>query len=259
MSMRTLKLTIAYDGSDLVGWQRQAAGVSVQGLLEAALERLTGARITVTGAGRTDAGVHALGQVASARVASDKPVDELQRALNALLPADVRVTALAEAAADFHARYGAQAKRYVYRIATGPVLSPFERRYAWHVTHALHAPAMTRAIRALVGRHDFAAFQATGSRVRDTVRTISDASVARGLHGMSALAGDDTAGEGLTITLRGDGFLRHMVRTIAGTLVEIGRGRWPPEHMADLLASRDRRRAGPTAPAQGLFLVDVEY
>jgi tRNA pseudouridine38-40 synthase len=254
--MPILRLTLAYDGSDFVGWQRQATGVSVQGLVESALTRLTGAAVTVTGAGRTDAGVHALGQVASARVSTDRGPAELQRALNALLPEAVRVVALAEAAPDFHARFGAKAKRYVYRLATGDVCSPFVRRYAWHVTHPLDRAAMRKALVGLIGRHDFKAFQAAGSRVLDTTRTLYEA----GLEEASWPRGSTPGGASeLTLVLRGDGFLRHMVRNIVGTLVEVGRGRWPPEQMAAILASRDRRLAGPTAPPQGLFLVEVEY
>jgi tRNA pseudouridine38-40 synthase len=266
--MRTVKATIAYDGGPFVGWQRQARGVSIQGLIEAAFTRLTGAETVVTGAGRTDAGVHALGQVASVRIAGALAIEELWRGLNALLPAEVRIVALEEAPADFHARYGARRKRYAYRVTRSPVLSPFTRRYAWHVTHPLDVDAMTGALGALLGTHDFAAFQATGSRVRETVRTLSEvwlgageppALAIRGPHGPSALGVAWDGDQALTLLLTGDGFLRHMVRTIAGTLVEIGRGRWPPAYMADLLASRDRRRAGPTAPPHGLFLVDVEY
>jgi tRNA pseudouridine38-40 synthase len=277
--MSKLRLTLAYDGSDFVGWQRQATGVSIQGLVEAALARVTGVETAVTSAGRTDAGVHALGQVASARVAGDRAPAELQRALNALLPAAVRVVALDEVSEDFHARYSARAKRYAYRIAASEVLSPFERRYAWHVTHALDRPAMARALGLLVGTHDFAAFQAAGSRVRDTVRTLLEARLdaesspsplmspslypspwPRGFSpGVTLDPGGPSSPGSLTIALRGDGFLRHMVRNIVGTLVEIGRGRWPVEQMAAILASRDRSQAGPTAPAQGLFLVEVEY
>jgi tRNA pseudouridine38-40 synthase len=258
--MRILRLTLAYDGSDLVGWQRQATGVSVQGLVESALNRLTGVAVTVTGAGRTDAGVHALGQVASARVSTDRAPAEFQRALNALLPEAVRVVALAEAAPDFHARYGAKAKRYVYRLATGEICSPFVRRYAWHVTHPLDRAAMSEALAPLIGRHDFKAFQAAGSRVSDTIRTLYEASLDESEPGPLWPRGfSPGAASDLSLVLRGDGFLRHMVRNIVGTLVEIGRGRWPPEQMAAVLASRDRRLAGPTAPPQGLFLVEVEY
>jgi tRNA pseudouridine38-40 synthase len=212
--------------------------------------------------------VHALAQVASARVETPLEPGEIGRALNAHLPDDVRVVGVEEAPADFHARYAARGKRYAYRIVNAPILPPFELRYAWHVTHALDLASMSRALEAIVGTHDFAAFQAAGSRVRETTRTIDEAAVERltpldsGLYRLGAGAwptGEVTGDRTIVLTLHGDGFLRHMVRTIVGTLVEIGRGRWPAEYMAELLASRDRRRAGPTAPAQGLFLVSVDY
>lgn len=265
-TVRTLKITLAYDGTAYVGWQRQAAGTSIQGLLEAAIARIEGDAVTVTGAGRTDAGVHALGQVASVAVRSASTsiaCDAYARALNASLPDDVRVRLVEEAADDFHARFSARAKTYRYRLTRGGVASPFESRYAWHVTHPLDVEAMREALEACRGEHDFAAFQSTGTPVRDTVRTILAAD-------LTELAADKTGPTNgapetpggspiLTMDLTGTGFLRHMVRAIAGTLVDIGRGRWPPAEMAAILASRDRGRAGPTAPPQGLFLVRVDY
>jgi tRNA pseudouridine38-40 synthase len=253
MSQRlTCRLTIAYDGTGLVGWQRQPEGTSVQGLIEEALVRLTGAdRVTVTGAGRTDAGVHARGQVASVALDTRLTPDDLQRGLNALLPPAVRVVGLETVEPDFHARFAAKAKRYDYHVIAGPVISPFDVRYAWHVPHALDLAAMRAALPALEGRHDFAAFQSTGSDIDGTVRTLHEVRL------------DDGPADGgsrrLVLSLTGDGFLRHMVRAIAGTLVEIGRGRWPPDHLAAVLASGDRAQAGPTAPAHGLFLVFVRY
>lgn len=259
--MRTLRITLAYDGTAYVGWQRQAAGTSIQGLLEAAIARIEGDAVTVTGAGRTDAGVHALGQVASVTVpsaASSIACEAYARALNASLPEDVRVRAVEEAGEDFNARFSARAKTYRYRVTRGGLASPFESRYAWHVTHPLDVEAMRAALDACRGEHDFSAFQSTGTPVRDTVRTLLAVSVTEAcVTGASAAL--EPVAPLVVIELTGTGFLRHMVRAIAGTLVDIGRGRWPPAEMAEILASRDRSRAGPTAPPQGLFLVRVEY
>lgn len=247
--MRTLKVTLAYDGTDFVGWQRQAAGTSVQGLLEDALAAFEGGPVAVHGAGRTDAGVHALGQVASVALAATHPVDTLQRALNAVLPPAVRVLDVAEVPADFHARFSAIGKMYEYRIVNAPIVSPFLHRYVWHVPGRLDVDAMRQAAARLAGTHDFAAFQGAGSTVSHTTRTI---------HRI-----DWTPGAGfsqpLAIRFEGDGFLRHMVRNIVGTLVDIGSGRWPAERIGAILDSRDRSQAGQTAPPAGLFLVGVRY
>lgn len=240
------KFTIQYDGTSYVGWQRQASGVSIQGLIENALAPIAGAKVSVAGAGRTDAGVHALGQVASASF--DTRLDEptLQRALNAALPPDVRVSAVERAASDFHARFHARAKRYEYRIATGPFVSPFERHYVWHIPYRLDVAAMRAAARVLVGRHDFAAFQSAGSTLKSTERDLFTLDVRQ----------EEAR---VTVGATANGFLRHMVRTMVGTLVEAGSGRMTAARVAEALASRDRSRAGPTAPALGLFLVSVEY
>jgi tRNA pseudouridine38-40 synthase len=245
--MSTFKITLAYDGTHYVGWQRQASGISVQGLIEEALRDLDGREVAVTGAGRTDAGVHALGQVASCSLRRAIEPGAMMRALNARLPPDVRAVAADVAAADFHARYGARTKMYRYRISNAEVLSPFERSYAWHMPVPLDVGAMDAAAQVLEGRHDFAAFAAASGTTRRTERTMVSSTVRR--EGASLLL----------FEIAGDGFLRHMVRSIAGTLVEIGRGRWPAEQMSAIVASRDRQRAGPTAPAAGLFLVAVEY
>ena len=177
--MRNLKLTLAYDGTEYVGWQRQAAGRSIQGALETALAEIEGAPVTVVGAGRTDAGVHALGQVASVRLTRDIEPRVLARALNAKLPADIRVLGADAVGAGFHARYSARFKTYRYCVSNGGVADPFAARYAWHVAAPLHLDAMRAAGARLRGRHDFAAFQSTGSQVRSTVRTLSSLTIGR--------------------------------------------------------------------------------
>jgi tRNA pseudouridine38-40 synthase len=247
--MRTLKLTVAYDGTDYVGWQRQAEGTSIQGVLEEALAPFEGAPVTVHGAGRTDAGVHALGQVASVRLAATIEPDTLARALNAVLPAAVRIVSVEEAPPDFHARFSATGKTYEYHVVNAPFVSPFIQRYAWHVPQRLDIDAMEAATRVLAGRHDFAAFQSAGTDVPSSVRTIT----------AIEWAGDSGPDSPLVLRISGDGFLRHMVRNITGTLVEFGRGRWPALDMARMLASRDRGKAGTTAPPHGLFLAAVMY
>jgi tRNA pseudouridine38-40 synthase len=258
---RTLKLTVQYDGTNYVGWQRQAAGVSIQALLEDALEPFEGAPVTVHGAGRTDAGVHALAQVASVRTHTEHPVTTLLRALNAALPDDVRVLAVEDAAPEFHARFAAVSKTYAYRIANAPVVSAFEHRYVWHVPGKLDLRAMRDGAEALVGRHDFAAFRSSGGDVQTTERTIHliDVGFDEGQTGIRPGADERLTPRPLVISVTGDGFLRHMVRSIAGTLVDVGLGRWPASYVAEILASRDRRRAGRAAPASGLFLVRVDY
>jgi len=245
--MRTLKLTLSYDGTRFVGWQRQNEGESVQGLLEDAVARLEGAPVTVQGAGRTDAGVHAIGQAASVRVTCLHDTTTLARALNAQLPRDIRVVAVEDRDERFHARFSARAKTYRYQIRNAAIASPFERAYVWHLQEPLALDAMNSAAALLVGTHDFAAFRSAGSGdVAGTVRTISQSSWR------------DTTGL-LTYEITGDGFLRHMVRAIVGTLVEVGRGWREPADIAALLRGGTRAQAGATAPPQGLFLVSVDY
>jgi tRNA pseudouridine38-40 synthase len=247
--MRNLKLTIQYDGTEYVGWQRQENGPSIQSLFEDALERIEGARVVVHGAGRTDAGVHALAQVATVELSVAVEPLRLARALNATLPRQVRVLAVEEADPAFHARFSATGKVYEYRIINAPLVSPFLHRYVWHIAQPLDFDAMREGAAALVGRHDFAAFRGAGSPVTSTVRTVR--------------AIEWTAGGSydlpLVMRIEGDGFLRHMVRNIVGTLVEVGSGRCPASAIGGILDSRDRMRAGPTAPPEGLFLVRVVY
>jgi tRNA pseudouridine38-40 synthase len=301
--MAHFKITLAYDGTGFVGWQRQASGTSIQGLLEDALRELEGREVTVIGAGRTDAGVHALGQVASFSLEREIDAGVLVRAVNARLPPSVRVWSARQVPAGFHARFGARAKSYRYRISNGPVISPFDRQFAWHIAGRLDIDAMSEAAGRLEGRHDFAAFQAAGSQVATTERTVTKSRIVAttdaedaGDHshlvarpapvrsprsGSRPLTIDDGTnvqrptrvdagfdpgdlrvlrGERLIVyEITGDGFLRHMVRNIVGSLVEIGLGRRAAPSMDALIAARDRSAAGPAAPARGLFLVTVEY
>ncbi len=262
---RTLKLTLAYDGTAYVGWQRQAGGVSIQGLLEDALARLDGARVIVHGAGRTDAGVHAFEQVASARVMLAHAPRVVRRALNAILPSDIRVLLVEDAEPGFHARYHAAWKVYEYRIWQGAVQPPFARAWSWHVPRALDVAEMDRAARMLEGRHDFSAFQSVGGGVKSAVRTVASARAGLREPGAEITGepgGDDAAaspGRLVVVRIEADGFLRHMVRAIVGTLVEVGDARRDAESMVSLLASRARSAAGATAPARGLVLVRVLY
>ena len=245
--MRTFKLTVAYDGTNYVGWQRQTNGVSVQQVLEEAFAPLVGGVApTMAGAGRTDAGAHALGQVASVNADIDLSAIAVQRAMNVRLPADIRVVGVIEATPGFHARFHAVGKSYRYRIVTTPVLSPFDRFYAWHAPEPRTIGPMQEAAEILVGQHDFASFQARGAFVKDTVRTIHRLELRQ-------LPGE------IQVDCEGDGFLRHMVRGIVGTLAEIGAGLRPVSAMQEILAARDRRAAGATAPAHGLMLVSVKY
>jgi tRNA pseudouridine38-40 synthase len=245
--MRTIKLVVQYDGTEFVGWQRQGRGVSIQGLIEEALGRIDGAPVALHGAGRTDAGAHALGQVASARVATTMEDGTMVRALNAHLPDAIRIVEVCTMPDGFHARFSATGKAYEYRIWNDRVVPPFLRLYAWHVTGALDLGSMREAARAIVGEHDFAGFRGAGAVNHTTVRRITAA---------GWRPADDRL---LVFEIEGAGFLRYMVRSLVGMLVEIGRGQRPASDMAQRLAFPDRSAAGRTAPARGLFLVKVTY
>jgi len=242
------RVVLEYDGTDFEGWQVQPGARTVQGTLHEAFARLArGGPVAIFGAGRTDAGVHAEGQVASVRAATRLGADALHRALDALLPRDLAVRSIEPAPAAFHARRDARSKLYRYRLWTGAARSPLRERYALRVRPPLDLAAMERAAAALVGTHDFASFRAAGGAGRSSVRTLARAAW-RG----------ELGGE-LCFEVEGNGFLRHMVRNLVGTLLEVGRGRCSPESIPELLAARDRSRAGPTAPPHGLTLVRVDY
>jgi len=241
------RLTLEYDGTDFRGWQAQAAGArTVQGTLEAAAADLFGHRVAVAGAGRTDAGAHAEGQVAALSAETALLAPDVRRALNARLPEDLVVHACVPAADAFDPRRDARAKRYRYAVWNGPERSPLRRRRFHHVPGALDREAMARAARAFEGTHDFAALQSTGSEVETTVRTVLRCEV-------------EAEGAEIRLHVEGTGFLRHMVRALAGTLLEIGQGRRRADSVGALLEAGDRARAGPTAPPAGLTLVAVRY
>lgn len=244
---RNLRLLLEYDGTRYHGWQRQKNALTVQEVLETALARLTGQALKVIGSGRTDAGVHALGQVANFQIISPLPLQAFLHGLNSLLPPDIAVLKVEEAPPGFHARKSALAKTYEYRILNRPVRSPLNQHHGWWLPYALDLEVLREAAWALPGEHDFAAFQASGSGVKNTGRRVE------------AAAWHSHPGGWLCFTITADGFLRGMVRSLVGTMVEIGRGKRPPTDLAALLISRDRRRAGPTAPPQGLYLVEVKY
>ena len=265
---RTLKLTIAYDGTNYAGWQRQANALSIQQVLEDEIAAIVGAHNPLNAAGRTDAGVHAAAQVASITIDHPIPPEELMRALNARLKAgDIRIRSIEETFDRFDARIYARTKTYRYAIWNGAVPSPFFRHVMWHVPARLDLARMTTAAQALLGEHDFAAFQGRGSDVITTMRTVLTAEMVETNIdpgqpiALSPLEPGTTHGDGrlLRFEITGTGFLRHMVRIIVGTLIDIGRGQMEVEEMQAILASRDRRRAGHTAPPQGLVLWKVNY
>jgi tRNA pseudouridine38-40 synthase len=249
------RLTLEYDGAGFAGWQVQSGEIrTVQGELEAAVLRVTGARTRAHGAGRTDAGVHAEGQVANLRFETPLPARVLQRALNAVLPADLAVVSAEIAPDDFHARHHARSKLYRYRIWNGGRRSPLRAARSWWVKPALDPMAMAQAGVHLLGTHDFASFQAVGSDAETTVRTLTRCD----LLARPSADGPGARGE-IEIRFEGSGFLRHMVRILAGTLAQVGSGRREPDTLPAVLAARDRHAAGPTAPPEGLTLVRVDY
>ena len=245
--MRHIRLIVEYDGTSLCGWQRQANGPTVQGHLEAALAQLLSHDAPVIGASRTDAGVHARGQVASFRTARPIPLHGIRRGLNSLLPPAIAIRDAAEAPDDFHPRFSATGKHYRYTILTRPDRSPRWRDRAWHRPEPLSLEAMAAAAAPLLGEHDFAAFRAAGCTAATTTRRVD------------AIELSTPDPELLIVDVRGNAFLRNMVRILVGTLVEVGMGRRPVGQVAEILESRDRTRAGITAPAGGLELIEVCY
>jgi len=245
--MQNFKIIIEYDGSAYHGWQRQATDRTIQGEIENALMTMTGNKVTVIGSGRTDAGVHAYGQVANFRCNTSLGAEVFQNGLNGLLPEDIVIKSCEPVPEKFHARYEVKSKTYQYRILNRRLPSAIFRQYAWHIRKKLHLNAMGSAFHYIVGRHDFKAFEGSGSPRASTVRSVIDADLVKTDDGY------------LVLKIEGDGFLKFMVRNIVGTLVDAGLGKITPADVKRILASKDRNLAGITAPAHGLFLMEVKY
>jgi tRNA pseudouridine38-40 synthase len=261
---RTLKITLAYDGSEFHGWQIQPGLATVQGTLAECLKRLTGEDVLPQGSGRTDAGVHALGQVASVSLESPIPEGNLVTALNDILPPSIRVNSIEATYKNFHARRSASAKTYRYRIYRGAICPPFLARYAYHDPYPMNEEALISSSRHVVGTHDFTSFAASdpdrAARIAESLQTDETEgsqaiSNVRTIHSSQWLRTDDE----LVYTVRGDGFLHHMVRNLVGTFLQAGKRALEADDVLRILEARDRSAAGPTAPACGLYLVSVEY
>lgn len=270
--MRNLRVTLSYDGAEFAGWQVQPGRATIQGALASAIGRLSGENVLPQGSGRTDAGVHALAQVASFMTESSIPPENWLNALNHILPASIRVLEVAEAPPDFHARKSARAKTYRYRIYRGTICPPFLARQVWHYPYPLDESAMVAAAGGVAGEHDFTSFAAVDPERAE--RVVASADIAR-----TAILSSDIStqsfpatnvrtifssswtrdGEELIYTIRGSGFLHHMVRNLVGTFILVGKGTLSPDDLRRILAARNRTAAGPTAPACGLYLVEVEY
>jgi tRNA pseudouridine38-40 synthase len=250
--MRNLKIILSYDGAEFAGWQVQPDATTVQGTLASAIGRVTGEKVLPQGSGRTDAGVHALAQVVTFVTSSLVPTGNFVKALNDILPPSVRVIAVSEMPTEFHARHSARAKNYRYRIFRGAICPPFLARYVWHYPYPLDEQQMARAAGLVVGEKDFTSFAAVdpergrADQGSSKLRTILSSSWERG-------------GEEFIYSVRGSGFLHHMVRNLVGTFILVGRGTLQPEDVTRILEARDRSAAGATAPASGLYLASVEY
>jgi len=250
--MRNLKLILSYDGSEFAGWQVQPDAVTVQGTLASAIGRITGEKVLPQGSGRTDAGVHALAQVVTFVTEASVPTANFVKALNDILPASVRVLEVQEAAADFHARHSARGKIYRYRIYRAAICPPFLARYVWHYPYPLGEEAMGLAAALVEGEHDFTSFAAA-----DPERGRDGAPVSNLRHILSSSW--ERQGDEFVYTVRGSGFLHHMVRNLVGTFILVGKGTLQTEDVTRILEARNRSVAGATAPASGLYLVNVEY
>jgi len=245
--MRNIRLVIEYDGTNYQGWQVQLKGQTIQGVIEEKLALLTGDKINLIGSGRTDAGAHAFGQVANFKTQTEMDICSIQRALNSLLPSDIAIRKAEEVEESFHARIQSESKVYEYRILNRDLRSVFHRGYAWHIPQKLDLEEMKKAAQSLAGEHDFSSFRSVGSPTRTSVRRVISIGWRRSRDGL------------ICFEIEANGFLKQMVRAMVGTLVEVGKGKIGSEEFRGILESRDRKKAGPTAPAHGLFLREVKY
>ena len=245
--MRNIKLLIEYDGTDYLGWQVQAEGQTVQGMIEEKLARITGETVHLIGSGRTDSGVHAFGQVANFKTKSKLNTLSIQKALNSLLPPGIVIQTVEEVEEGFNARRHAKTKIYEYRILNRDLRSAFHHGYAWHIPQKLNLREMRKATRMVIGEHDFSCFRSVGSPTRTAIRRVVRTGWRRGQDGF------------IRFEIEANGFLKQMVRALVGTLVEVGKGKIDAGKFREILDSKDRKKAGPTAPAHGLFLKEVKY
>ena len=252
--LRKFKLVLAYDGSEFSGWQVQPDANTIQGTLASAIGRLTGEKVLPQGSGRTDAGVHALAQVASFAAKSPIPSENLVKALNDILPASIRVLEASEVPLEFHARKSARAKTYRYRIFRGPICPPFLARYVWHYPYLLDEEAVRQAAEQVHGEHDFTSFAAVDPERKKDENNGEPSNMRHIFSSHWERQGDE-----LVYTVRGSGFLHHMVRNLVGTFLLVGKGTLKPDDIRRILEARDRSAAAATAPANGLYLVSVEY
>jgi tRNA pseudouridine38-40 synthase len=245
--VRNIKLTIEYDGTDFHGWQIQPGLETIQGVIKERIAQITQGEVNLIGAGRTDAGVHALGQVANFQTESTIDLGALQRGLNSLLAPDIVIKEIEEVEEGFHARFSARSKRYEYHILNRSYPSALLRAYAWFIPHKLDLTSMESCGRLLIGSHDFSSFRASGDESRHSIREIIRLEIER------------RQGDLIVIVIEANAFLREMVRSIVGTLIDVGRGKTSLEEFQEIFEAKDRRKAGMTAPAQGLFLKEVKY
>lgn len=258
--IRNIKLTIEYDGTDYSGWQIQKGSLkSIQRILQGCIEKISKEKVKLISSGRTDQGVHALGQVANFKTESRIEGTIWKNALNAYLPLDIRVLKSEEVWPEFHSRYDAKSRVYSYIILNQESPSVFLRNYVYHIPLPLDIEGMKRGSSILLGEHDFSSFRASSCGAKRPVRKIIDIRIDHGITALIPWIPFSPSGDFITITIEANAFLHHMVRNIVGTLIEIGRGRFKPEKMGEILRARDRTKAGPTAPPQGLFLVEVKY